>query len=80
MKKGTMGSGFKLSGSGFDMHILHRLIRETGGTSNAEYALMMAIVGTAVLISAIWFGGVLGGSVNEAGTCIETSGSTCDQP
>ena len=39
------------------MQTLHRLIRETGGTSNAEYALMMAIVGTAVLMSAIWFGG-----------------------
>ena len=68
------------AGARFDMQTLRRLIRETGGTSNAEYALMMAIVGTAVLMSAIWFGGVLGGSVNEAGTCIETSGSTCDEP
>jgi len=62
------------------MQTLRRLIRETGGTSNAEYALMMAIVGTAILMSAIWFGGMLGGSVNEAGTCIETSGSGCNQP
>ena len=62
------------------MQTPHRLIRETSGTSNAEYALMMAIVGTAVLMSAIWFGGILGVSVNEAGTCIETSGSSCDEP
>ena len=62
------------------MPTLHRLIREIGGTSNAEYALMMAIVGTAVLMSAIWFGGILGVSVNEANTCIENSGSACNQP
>ena len=62
------------------MRTLHRLIRETGGASNAEYVLMVAIVGTVVLISALWFGGTVGGSVNEAGTCIETAGSNCHQP
>ena len=74
-----MGSGFELSGARFDMQTLRRLIRETGGTSNAEYALMLAIVGTAVLMSAIWFGGAVGDATNETGTCIETSGSTCDR-
>ena len=62
------------------MQILHRLFRETSGTSNAEYVLILAIVGTAILISAIWFGGVVGDATNESGTCIETSGSNCDQP
>ena len=62
------------------MQTLRRLIRETGGTSNAEYALMLAIVGTAVLMSAIWFGGAVGDATNETGTCIETAGSTCDRP
>ena len=62
------------------MYTLHRLVRATNGTSNAEYVLIFAIVGTTVLLSAIWFGGVVGDATNQSGTCIETSGSNCAQP
>ena len=61
------------------MRTVHRLIHETGGASNAEYVLMLAIVGTAVIMSAMWFGGAVGDATNETGTCIETAGSTCDR-
>ena len=62
------------------MQTLQRLVNDTSGTSNAEYVLILAITGTAILISAIWFGGVVGDATNETGKCIEMSGSTCDQP
>ena len=56
---------------------LLKLIRDPEGTSHAEYALILAIVGTAIAFCGLWLSGVISPSMNEAATCISTSGTNC---
>jgi pilus assembly protein Flp/PilA len=46
------------------------------GASAAEYALILAIIGTAIAFSAIFLGGVISSSINDSASCISDS-STC---
>ena len=59
------------------MKIVFRLLCDIRGASAAEYALILAIVGTGIALSAIGLGHVVANSMNDAGTCISTSGDTC---
>ena len=59
------------------MKTFHRLLCHTGGASAAEYALILAIVGTGIALAALGLGRVVADSMNDAGTCISTSGGTC---
>jgi hypothetical protein len=52
-------------------------LRNTDGGSNAEYALILAILGTGLVLAALLLGDVTATATNEAGVCIETSGSSC---
>ena len=54
-----------------------RLLCDNGGASAAEYAMILAIVGTAIAFAALGLGRVVADSMNEAGTCISTAGGTC---
>jgi Flp pilus assembly pilin Flp len=56
---------------------LRALLRKTDGGSNAEYALILAILGTGLVLAALLLGDVAATATNEAGVCIETSGSSC---
>ena len=47
------------------------------GASAAEYALILAIVGTAIATAAIFLATAIGAAVNSAGTCISSAGSNC---
>jgi len=42
------------------------------GASAAEYALILAIVGTGIALAALALGNSIGTSVNNMSTCIET--------
>ena len=55
-----------------------KMLRDESGSSAAEYALILAIVGSVIAIAAIFLGGAIGNAMNDAGTCINnpTSG-TC---
>lgn len=55
-----------------------KLIKDDSGASAAEYALILAIVGTAIAVAAIFLGGTIGNSVSKAGNCIATKGATCN--
>ena len=53
------------------------MIKDESGASAAEYALILAIVGSAIALAAIFLGNTISGAINEAGTCISSNGSTC---
>ena len=52
------------------------LIAFASGASAAEYALILAIVGTAIALAALYLGGEIAGAVNSAGSCINDT-SNC---
>ena len=52
-------------------------LRDESGASAAEYALILAIVGTAIAAGAIALGGAIRDSLQEATTCISSNGVTC---
>ena len=54
-----------------------RLIKDESGASAAEYALILAIVGSAIALAAIFLGNTISSAINEASTCISTNGMTC---
>lgn len=53
------------------MHFL-KLIKDDTGASAAEYALILAIVGTAIAVAAIFLGGTIGNSMSKAANCVNT--------
>lgn len=59
------------------MNGMRRILRDRGGASAAEYALILAIVGTGIALAAFGLGGVIAASMNDMGTCISTAGATC---
>ena len=53
------------------------MLKDQSGASAAEYALILAIVGTAIAAAAILLGNTIATAMNDASTCISTSGVTC---
>lgn len=54
-----------------------KMIKDDSGASAAEYALILAIVGSAIAAAAIFLGGTIATAINDAATCISSNGSTC---
>jgi len=52
------------------------MLRSKRGASAAEYALILAIVGAAIALAAIFLGEEIAGAINSAGSCINTPNST----
>jgi pilus assembly protein Flp/PilA len=55
-----------------------KMIKDDSGASAAEYALILAIVGAAIAFAAIFLGDAISNAVNDAATCINSDGSTCN--
>ena len=53
------------------------MIRDDSGAAAAEYALILAIVGAAIVVAAIGLGTAVAGAMNSAASCITTT-STCN--
>ena len=53
------------------------MLKDDSGASAAEYALILAIVGTAIAAAAIVLGNTIATAMNSAATCISTAGGTC---
>jgi pilus assembly protein Flp/PilA len=47
-----------------------RMLKDESGASAAEYALILAIVGSAIALAAIGLGKAVSGAMNNASTCI----------
>ena len=58
--------------------LIKSFVADDSGASAAEYALILAIVGSAIAAAAIGLDGAIGNSINNASTCISTKGGTCN--
>ena len=62
------------------MTILKKLWNDESGASAAEYALILAIVGSAIAIAAYTLGNTIANEFNDAGNCISTAVGTTGGP
>lgn len=54
------------------------MLRDDSGASAAEYALILAIVGSAIALAALTLGGAISNALGNASNCIAgASTSTC---
>ena len=58
-----------------DMTFFKNLWNDEGGASAAEYALILAIVGTGIALAAFQLGGAIKGAMNKATNCISNANS-----
>ena len=69
------GTGGPAEHWGLEMNNFLKLIRDDSGAAAAEYALILAIVGAAIVIAAIGLGNAVAGAMNTAADCITTTSS-----
>ena len=74
MRLEAPASGTGVRAKGIHMIILKKLWNDESGASAAEYALILAIVGTAIAGAAILLGGTIAGAMNNAAGCIKAAG------
>ena len=55
------------------MTIIKKLLKADRGASAAEYALILAIVGTGIAVAAFTLGGSISNAMNKASNCIANS-------
>jgi pilus assembly protein Flp/PilA len=48
------------------------MLKDESGASAAEYALILAIIGTGIALASIGLGNAISQAMNEASTCIKT--------
>lgn len=53
------------------------MMKDQTGASAAEYALILAIVGTAIALAAVGLGGAIRNSMTHASTCIKSTTGVC---
>jgi pilus assembly protein Flp/PilA len=58
------------------MKTLINLMKDESGASAAEYALILAIVGSVIALAAIALGNSISVAMSSAGKCIESKGAT----
>lgn len=58
-------------------NFLKNFVRDESGASAAEYALILAIVGTGIALAAWNLGGAISGAMSDATKCIENGNGTC---
>ena len=56
------------------MKTLINLMKDESGASAAEYALILAIVGSTIAIAAITLGNAVGNAMNRAANCVNAKG------
>lgn len=55
-----------------------KMLKDESGASAAEYALILAIVGTGIALAAFTLGGSISGAMNDASACINaTTNGVC---
>ena len=52
------------------------MLQDDSGASAAEYALILAIVGAGIAVAAWTLGGAIGGAMNTATSCINSTAAT----
>lgn len=59
------------------VNFVRSFLKDESGASAAEYALILAIVGTGIAAAAVTLGTNISTAMTKAGTCITTKGVTC---
>lgn len=59
------------------MKMIKALWADQSGASAAEYALILAIVGTGIAAAAFALGGAISGAMTNAKTCIQSKTGAC---
>jgi pilus assembly protein Flp/PilA len=59
------------------MTMFIKMLKDRSGSSAAEYALILAIVGSALALAAVALGQTIGNSINKTDTCLKTQGASC---
>jgi pilus assembly protein Flp/PilA len=57
-----------------------RMIRDESGASAAEYALILAIIGTGIAIAAIALGSSISDAMQSSADCVAGVGGACRAP
>ena len=52
------------------------MIKDEAGASAAEYALILAVIGSVIAIAALALAGAVGGAMDDASTCITSPTAT----
>lgn len=52
-----------------------KMLRDQSGASAAEYAIILAIIGSALAVAAVSLGTSIAGAMNRAGDCIDDRSS-----
>ena len=58
------------------MKTLINLLADESGASAAEYALILAIIGSVIAVAALGLGSAIGNRMTAAATCINTATTT----
>jgi pilus assembly protein Flp/PilA len=58
------------------MNIITKLWNDESGASAAEYALILALVGTGIALAAYNLGGAIGNEMDDAKACIESGNAS----
>ncbi len=67
-------AGFGRPGHTFEVR---KLLTDRSGASAAEYAMILAVIGSIIAIAALGLGGAISGALDTAATTIETCGGGC---
>ena len=59
------------------MNTFLRMMKDQSGAAAAEYALILAIVGTAIALAAYNLGTTISKSMNDAQSCINAATGVC---
>jgi len=59
------------------VNFIASFLKDDSGASAAEYALILAIVGTGIAGAAFALGGAISNSMNKAKNCITSASGTC---
>jgi pilus assembly protein Flp/PilA len=57
--------------------LIKSLLTDDSGASAAEYALILAIVGTAIAGASIFLGNTIATAMNDSADCISSAGTDC---
>ena len=52
------------------------MLKDQSGASAAEYALILAVIGSVIAIAALGLANAIGGAMDTAATCVTTPSST----
>jgi pilus assembly protein Flp/PilA len=59
------------------MSTLIKMLKDQSGASAAEYALILAVIGSALVIGALALGQSIGSAMNRSSNCIRSAGASC---